>query len=136
MFNLFIEVLNDWVFYIFQSVSFLYLVDNFYFLTFDYWWGLNSLIFVLILFFVGMLGALFNKKNILIFLLMVEVMFSGVILYYFYISKTAGLMNGYIYGLHTLILAASDSVIGLTLCVILYRVKMNINFGSLNKLSG
>jgi NADH-quinone oxidoreductase subunit K len=79
-----------------------------------------------ILFFVGMLGLVLNRKNILIILMSVELMLLSVNMNFIVFSVHLDDILGQIFALFVLTIAAGESAIGLAILVIYYRVRGTI----------
>ncbi len=91
--------------------------------------------FGFILFFIGLLGIVFNYKNFLVTMMSAELMYLSIILLfiltgYYYNSE------GQVYGLLLLVIAASESAIGLGILIVLYRFGRTIDFIDYQDLKG
>ena len=91
---------------------------NFYFNT--------SIIFIL-LFTISITGLFLNKKNILIMLMSLEMLFLSVSFGFVFISIYIDDIIGQIFSILILTVAASESAIGLAILVIYYRIRHLIN---------
>jgi len=104
---------------------------NFFLLTFHFL--LNHITFVFLfnfsfsLFIIGLLGSFYNKQNLLILLLCIELMLLSIGLNFSFISLSINKL-GQIFMLFIMTLASAESSIGLGLLIILYRLKQIINF--------
>jgi len=87
---------------------------------------------VIILF--SFFGILINRRNLIILFLCLELIFLSISLNFFFIAFFLNNPIGYIYGFIVIILAAAESVIGISLLVILFRVSGRISFDSLTTL--
>jgi len=87
---------------------------------------LFTLITNVILFFLGILGLVFNRKNILIILMSIELILLAVNLNFIVFSVYLDNILGQIISLFILTVAAAESAIGLALLVIFYRIKNSI----------
>lgn len=109
-------------------------LDSFFFTLYNY--ILQLLIVTNILYFLGIFGILYNKRNFLLTMLFIEVMYIGI---FIYIVSTAMLLNmpiGQIYGLSLLIIAACESAVGLGILLILFKNDNTINFENFTELRG
>jgi len=79
-----------------------------------------------ILFFVGMLGLVLNRKNILIILMSIELMLLSVNMNFILFSVHLDDIFGQIFAIFVLTVAAGESAIGLAILVIYYRVRGTI----------
>jgi len=84
------------------------------------------LITSILLFFLGLLGLIFNLKNILIILMSIELVLLAVNLNFVIFSVYLDDIFGQIFSLFILTVAAAESAIGLALLVTFYRVKSSI----------
>jgi len=84
------------------------------------------LIISILLFFLGLLGLIFNRKNILIILMSIELVLLAVNLNFVIFSVYLDDIFGQIFSLFILTVAAAESAIGLALLVTFYRVKSSI----------
>lgn len=80
-----------------------------------------------IIFIIALLGFIFNRRNVIILFIAIEVMLVGctlnVILSSAYFNDAVGL----IWMIVILIIAGAESAIGLSILVLYYRIKGNIN---------
>jgi len=94
------------------------------------------LTFAFSLYFLGLLGIIFNYKNFLITMMSVELMYLGAVSSFVIYSTFTHNHAGLIYGLILLILAACESAIGLGLLIVLYRFGRSIEFEAYQELGG
>lgn len=87
---------------------------------------INYLIVNTILFLIGMLGLVLNRKNILIILMSIELMLLAVNMNFIIFSVYIDDILGQMFALFVLTIAAAESAIGLALLVIYYRVRGTI----------
>lgn len=85
---------------------------------------------------IGFAGIITNNKNILITMLCVELVYISVIFFFLVMSNYYVDIKGQIYALSLLIIAASESAIGLGLIIVLYRFGKSINFYDYQELRG
>lgn len=88
------------------------------------------------LYFVGLLGVIYNYKNYLITMMSIELMYLGVITNFVLYSSFSSFSVGFIYSILLLILAASESAVGLGLLILLYRFGRTIEFSAYESLGG
>jgi len=79
-----------------------------------------------ILFFIGMLGLVLNRKNILIILMSVELMLLAINMNFVVFSVHLDDLLGQMFALFILTIAAAESAIGLAILVVYYRVRGTI----------
>jgi NADH-quinone oxidoreductase subunit K len=78
------------------------------------------------LFFIGLLGVILSKKNFLVLMLGLELMFFGNIYIFIVFSSELCDVNGQLYSLVLLILIASESVIGLSLIYLSFKTNRGL----------
>lgn len=83
---------------------------------------------------IGLLGSFYNKQNLLIILLCIEIMLLSIGLNFVFLSLIINKFSQ-IYMLFIITTAAAESSIGLGLLVVLYRLKQTINFEKFIKLN-
>jgi len=94
------------------------------------------LLFSFTLFFLGILGIVFNRKNLINLMLSVELMLFGASLNFIFFSMYWGVYSGYIFALLIITVAAADSAIGLGIFIASFYVKRSIAFESFSSLKG
>lgn len=88
------------------------------------------------LFLVGVLGIILNRKNILLILMSVELIFLAVNINFIVFSVYLDDLMGQIFALYVLTVAAAESAIGLAILVIYYRIRNSIAVESIQILKG
>lgn len=91
----------------------------------------SSLIFAL-----GLGGILFNRKNLIVLLMCIELILLSVSTNFVAFSEYLGSIQGEIMVFFILTVAAAEAAIGLAILVVLYRNRGTINVDSLNTLKG
>ena len=88
------------------------------------------------LFILGVFGVVFNRENLIIILMSIELMLLAVS--FLFINKAKNLNNiiGQLFGLMILTVAASESAIGLAIFIAYYRIRGTISVSTLNLLRG
>jgi NADH-quinone oxidoreductase subunit K len=79
-----------------------------------------------ILFLIGVLGLVLNRKNILIILMSVELMLLAINMNFVIFSVHLDDLLGQIFALFILTIAASESAIGLAILVVYHKVRETI----------
>jgi NADH-quinone oxidoreductase subunit K len=79
-----------------------------------------------IVFFIGLLGVILNRKNILVIIMSIELLLLSVNLNFAVFSIYLDDFVGQIFVLFILTIAATESAIGLAVITLLYRVKNSI----------
>jgi NADH-quinone oxidoreductase subunit K len=90
----------------------------------------------LILFVLGVFGIVVNRKNIIILLMSIELMLLSI---NFFLITTASILDnlqGQLFALYILVVAAAESAIGLSILVAYYRVRGTIAVKFINLLRG
>jgi NADH-quinone oxidoreductase subunit K len=80
----------------------------------------------ILLFLIGSLGLVFNRKNVLITIMSIEIMLLAVNLNFVIFSIYLDDILGYIFVLFVLTIAATESAIGLAILSIYYKLKRTI----------
>lgn len=113
------------------------LLDFFTLIPFIPYTNLSSfLILSNTVYFVGILGIILNRRNFLITMLFIEVMYVGVFLY---LTGTSVILNnpeGQLYSIMVLITAACESAVGLSILLILFRQDQSIHLKDFTYLRG
>ena len=81
---------------------------------------------IIVLFLIGVLGLVLNRKNILITIMSIELMLLAVNLNFMLFSVYLDDVVGQIFVLFILTIAATESAIGLAILVIYYKLKNTI----------
>ena len=87
--------------------------------------------FSFILFVIGLVGIVWNRKNFLILLLCIELMFFSISLNFIFFSVFFYNFMGQIFCLLIVTSAATETAIGLSLLVTAYRLGSDVNYDSL-----
>jgi NADH-quinone oxidoreductase subunit K len=89
-----------------------------------------------LVFSIGLFGLIFNYKNFLVSMLSIEVMYLGIITGFAIVSIITYNYFCQIYALAALILAASESAIGLGILIVLFKFGRNVDFTTYEELKG
>lgn len=89
-----------------------------------------------ILFSIGVLGIAFNRKNILIVLMSIELMLLAVNINFVVFSVFVDDLMGQVFALYVITVAAAESAIGLAILVAYYKVRNSIAVESIQMLRG
>jgi NADH-quinone oxidoreductase subunit K len=99
--------------------------------------NLSDFLFIsFILFLLGILGIILNRKNIIIILISIELILLAVNLNFIIFSVFLDDLIGQIFSLFVLTVAASESAVGLAIVVIYYRVRGSILIENLSLIRG
>jgi NADH-quinone oxidoreductase subunit K len=90
----------------------------------------------ILLFLIGILGIVVNRKNIIIMLMSIELMLLAINLLFIVFSALLDNIVGQIFALYVLVVAAAESAIGLSILVAYYRVRGTISVKFINLLRG
>jgi NADH-ubiquinone oxidoreductase chain 4L len=81
----------------------------------------------LLLFLIGILGFILNRKNIILMIISIEIMLLAVTLLVLIMSNSFDDGIGQIFSIFIISLAGAESVIGLSIVVALFRLKGTIS---------
>ena len=87
-----------------------------------------------ILFFIAFIGILYNRRNLLIILLCLEICFFTISINFILFGYFLNNPLGYVYGLILIALAAVETAIGFSLLVRIYQITQKISFEILTSL--
>jgi NADH-quinone oxidoreductase subunit K len=94
------------------------------------------LILAAIVFSLGLLGLVINRKNILILLMCIELLLLAVNMNFITFSYYARDLAGQIFVFFILAVAAVEAAIGLAILIVLFRTRDSIAVDALNRLQG
>lgn len=96
----------------------------------------DYLILGAILFGLGLVGIMLNRKNIILLLVCVELMLLAVNTNFIAFSRYYHDVGGQIFVFFILTVAAAEAAIGLAIVMLLYRNRGNIDVDKMNHLKG
>lgn len=96
----------------------------------------NQLITNISLFLLASFGIMFNRSNIIIVLMCIEIMLLSVNLNFLLLSVYLDDSVGQVFSLLILTVAASESAIGLSILILYYRIRGNIFINESTALKG
>jgi NADH-quinone oxidoreductase subunit K len=96
----------------------------------------HYLIVSFILFMLGMLGVVRNRKSILISLMAIELMLLAININLIAFSYFLHDLVGQLYALLVLSVAAAESAIGLAILVVFYRNRCSVSIQDLSEMKG
>jgi NADH-quinone oxidoreductase subunit K len=96
----------------------------------------HYLIVAAILFTLGVMGIILNRKNIIVILMSVELILLSVNLNLIAFSTSLGDLTGQVFALFVLTVAAAEAAIGLAILVVYYRNRGTIAVEDINALKG
>lgn len=97
---------------------------------------INSFSVFITLFIISLFGMILNQRNILIMLMSLEMIFLSVSFNLIYSSLYLDDINGQIFAILILTVAAAESSIGLAILVIYYRIRHNVTIEFMNLMKG
>jgi len=116
------------------------LFKTFYFLTVNFIVSYELISGLLItsniVYFIGILGIILNRRNFLVTMLFIEVMYVGVFLYLTGSSVYLNNPEGQLYSLMVLITAACESAVGLSILLVLFKQDQSIAITDFKDLRG
>lgn len=86
----------------------------------------------IILFVIGILGFVLNRKNIILMLISIEIILLSVTLLVLISSYSFDDIIGQIYSIYIIAIAGAESAIGLGILVAYYRLRGNISLHKFN----
>ena len=89
-----------------------------------------------IIFTIGIAGIFLNRKNILIMLMSLELMFLSINFNFIIFGNYLNDIAGQVFVFFILTVIAAESAIGLAIIVVLFRTKQSINVDDIGKLKG
>jgi NADH-quinone oxidoreductase subunit K len=89
-----------------------------------------------IMFTLGVLGIILNRKNIIVILMSVELILLSVNINFVAFSHALGDLVGQVFALYVLTVAAAEAAIGLAILVAFYRNRGTIAVEDINSLKG
>jgi len=92
--------------------------------------------FSTLLFVLGLIGIVWNKRNFVLMMLNIELMFFSVGLNFLFFSLFSQNIIGYLYVLLIVTTAATETAVGLGLLIVAYRLGNEVSYDSLVTLRG
>ena len=96
---------------------------------------LNKFIVNLFLFCIGLFGIIFNRQNLIIILMSIELILLSINLNFIFFSVYLDDILGEIFALIILTVAAAESAIGLAIMIVYFRIHNTILIHKINLLS-
>ena len=88
-----------------------------------------------VLFLTGVAGVL-TRKNALIVFMSVELMLNAVNLAFVAFSRQSGAMDGQVFAVFVMAVAAAEAAVGLALVILLFRNRVTVSLDDLNIMKG
>ena len=89
-----------------------------------------------VLFSISLAGIFLNRKNILVMLMSLELMFLSINFNFIIFGNYLNDIAGQVFVFFILTVIAAESAIGLAIIVVLFRTKQSINVDDIGKLKG
>jgi NADH-quinone oxidoreductase subunit K len=89
-----------------------------------------------ILFSIGVVGILLNRKNVIILLMAIELLLLAVNINLVAFSRYLGNLEGQVFVFFILTVAAAEAAIGLAILVVYFRNRRSINVEDIDELRG
>lgn len=89
-----------------------------------------------IIFSIGLLGIVLNRRSLILILMSIELILLSVNINFVTFSSALGDITGQVFSLFILTIAAAEAAIGLSILVIYYRSKRNLHVDELSELKG
>lgn len=97
---------------------------------------LPFIIVSLLIFTIGIFGILFNRKNLIVMLMSIEIILLGANMNFVVFSSMHDAPQGFIYSLLILTVAAAEAAIALAILVLFYRNKKSVQVDQASTLKG
>ncbi len=91
----------------------------------------HYLILSAILFAIGVMGVLF-RRNIIVILMSLELMLNAVNLTFIAFSRYLGSLEGQIFALFVMVVAAAEVAVGLAIAVAIFRLEGTVNVNEID----
>jgi NADH:ubiquinone oxidoreductase subunit K len=88
-----------------------------------------------ILFTLGVIGVV-ARKNALIVFMSVELMLNAVNLAFVAFSRQTASMDGHVFAIFVMAVAAAEAAVGLALVILLFRNRVTVKLDDLDRMSG
>ena len=96
----------------------------------------HYLILAAALFTTGVFGIFLNRKNVIVILMCIELMLLAVNINFVAFSTYLNDLNGQVFSLFILTVAAAEAAIGLAILVVLFRTKGSIAVEDMSSMKG
>jgi len=96
----------------------------------------HYLVLAAILFLIGLLGVILNRRNVIILLMAIELMLLAVNINMVAFSHFGGNLSGQVFAMMILTVAAAESAIGLAILVISFRQRGSIGVDDISEMKG
>ena len=87
---------------------------------------LRHMLITLVLFFIGILGFILNRKNMILMLISVEIMLLAITFLLLVSALNIDDILGQTYAIYIIVIAGAESAIGLAIVVAFYRLRGSI----------
>ncbi|MBI4398956.1 MAG: NADH-quinone oxidoreductase subunit NuoK [Candidatus Omnitrophica bacterium] len=93
----------------------------------------HYLVLAFLLFAIGLFGAL-TRRNLILILLSIEIMFNAIHLIFVTFSRTWNNLDGQVAALFSMAVAAAEVAVGLAIAILLFRSRKTIDASQFNSL--
>ncbi len=93
----------------------------------------DALILSILIFSIGMLGVIVNRKNLITTLISIEIMLLASNINFIAFSESRGI-EGYLFSIFIITIAAAEAAIGLAIIITYFRNANNIEISEINRL--
>lgn len=90
----------------------------------------------MLVFAIGVFGLLFNKRNLIVMLMSIEIILLGANMNFIGFSVAHGQVHGFMYSLLILTVAAAEAAIALAILVLFYRNRHSVQIDTVSQLKG
>lgn len=96
----------------------------------------HYLVVAALLFTIGALGIFFNRRNVIVTLMSIELMLLAASINFVAFSQYLGNLTGQIFVFFILTVAAAEAAIGLAILVVYFRNQGDISVDDMNRMAG
>jgi len=96
----------------------------------------HFLLLAIVVFSIGLIGVIFNRKSVIHIVLCIELMLLGVNINMLAFSAYFKEMTGQIFTIFILTVAAAEASVGLAIIINYYRKKASIDINDINEMQG
>ncbi|AWD32586.1 NADH-quinone oxidoreductase subunit 11 [Candidatus Kinetoplastibacterium sorsogonicusi] len=96
----------------------------------------NYLVVSLLLFVIGIVGVLLNRKNLIVLLMSIEIILLSINTNLISFSSYHNDIDGQVFVFFVLTVAAAEMAIGLAMLILIFRNYNDIDFNQINHLKG
>jgi NADH-quinone oxidoreductase subunit K len=98
--------------------------------------GIEGVLIVSALLFLTGVAGVLSRRNILIVMMAIELMLNGVNLAFVGFARQHGQVDGQVFAVFVMAVAAAEAAVGLALVILFFRHKVSVDLEDLNLLKG